>query len=318
MKMLSLIKALAFSTIFLAPWAAAQEAPMVFMTSHAATGSSGTAAVIMESKLEEYLKRPLEYRFNQGSSGGIGAEPDGNTMLVSTIGIMALHPSLLPNFDMDPLNDLRPVTRLTATPDFLIARSGLGINSIEELVAYAEESEEPLSYWHIAPQSIHRVEFAAIFNEFGIDNVAVDRTVGNGPNGAIRAIRDGSLDLLVLTSPYTVPMIDDGSAVPLAVIHPTRLPLYPEVPTLLEMGVTTMPNGSWAGVFVPAGTSDADVEEVFAALRFAVSDASVVQQINDLGMEVDLNESPEEFVEYLISETARLKIAVDTYQVGTD
>lgn len=291
---------------------------MVFMTSHAATGSSGTAAVIMESKLEEYLGRSLEYRFNQGSSAGVGDEPDGNTMLVSTIGIMALHPVLIPGFEMDPLTDLRPVTRLTATPDFLIARAGLGVNNIEELIAYAAESEEPLSYWHIAPQSIHRVEFAAIFNEFGIENVAVDRTVGNGPNGAIRAIRDNELDLLVLTSPYTLPMIEEGSAVPLAVIHPTRLPLYPEVPTLLEMGVTTMPNGSWAGLFVPAGTSDEDVEEVFNALRYATSDASVVKQINDLGMEVDLSDSPEEFVEYLISETARLKIAVDTYQVGTD
>ena len=113
-------------------------------------------------------------------------------------------------------------------------------------------------------------------------------------------------------------MIEDGSAVPLVVIHPTRLPLYPELPTLLEKGVTTMPNGSWAGLFVPAGTSDEDVNEVFSALKYALEDPAIVKQINDLGMEVDLNESPEEFVEYLKSETARLKIAVDKYQVTTN
>jgi tripartite-type tricarboxylate transporter receptor subunit TctC len=292
--------------------------PMVFLTSHGAAGSSGRAAGFMAPRIAEYLKRPVEFKYNQGSSAAIGASPDGNIMLMSTIGIMALHPVLIPGFEMNPLTDLRPVTRVTATPDFLIARSGMGIDTIEDLVAYAAEASEPLSYFHIAPASIHRVEFAAILNEFDITNVVLDESHGNGPVGAIKAIKDGTLDLLVLTSPYSVPMIEEGSAVPILVIHPTRLPLYPEVPTLLEKGVVTMPNGSWAGLFVPAGTSDADVEQVYSAIKYALEDPAIVKQINDLGMEVDLNESPAEFVRYLESETARLKIAVNQYQVTTD
>ncbi len=295
-----------------------QPEPMVFLTSHGALGSSGAAAGIMKPLLEASLQRPIEFKHNQGATAAIGVAPDGNTMLMSVIGVMALNPVLIPGFDMDPLTDLRPVTRVITTPDFLIVRSSLGIKTIQELVEYAANSLEPLSYWHIAPTSIHRVEFAAIFNEFGIDNVKLDTRVGNGPVGAIEAIRNSTLDLLVLTSPYTIPMIGEGSATPLVVIHPTRLPLYPGVPTLLEKGVTTMPNGSWAGLFVPAGTSDEDVEEVFQAFRHAASDPATVKRINDLGMEVDLNESPADFVEYLQSETVRLKIAVDKYQVGTD
>ena len=292
--------------------------PMVFLTSHGAAGSSGRAAGFMAPRIAEYLKRPVEFKYNQGSSAAIGVPPNGNIMLMSTIGIMALHPVLIPGFEMDPLTDLRPVTRVTATPDFLLARSGLDINTIEELAAYAVEATKPLSYFHIAPASIHRVEFAAILSEFNITNVVLDKSHGNGPIGAIKAIKDGSLDLLVLTSPYAVPMIEEGSAVPILVIHPTRLPLYPEVPTLLEKGIATMPNGSWAGLFVPAGTSDDDVEQAFSAIKYALEDAAIVKQINDLGMEVDLNESPAEFVRYLESETARLKIAVDKYQVTTD
>ena len=126
------------------------------------------------------------------------------------------------------------------------------------------------------------------------------------------------LDLLVITSRYTVPMVEEGGAVPIAVIHPTRVPLYPNVPTLLEKGVTTMPNGSWAGIFVPAGTSDEEAQHVYDAVKYAVSDDSVVQQINDLGMEVVLSESPDDFTQYLLSESARLKIAVDKYQITTD
>jgi len=81
----------------------------------------------------------------------------------------------------------------------------------------------------------------------------------------------------------------------------------------LEQGITTMPYGSWSAIFVPAGTSDEDTNSVLEAIRFAVSDAAVEKQINDLGMEVDLNKSPEEFVMFLKSEAERLSIAVDKY-----
>jgi tripartite-type tricarboxylate transporter receptor subunit TctC len=291
----------------------AQEEAMVFLTSHSAAGSSGVAAAIMAPRIEEYLGRPVEFKYNQGASAAVGDAPDGNTMLMTTIGYTALHPVWRPNFELDPFNDLRPVTRLAFTPDVLIVRSGLGVNSMDEFVAYAAEADEPLSYFHIAPFSIHRVELAAIFSEFGIDNVALDSSMRPGPVQALAAIEAGTLDLLVVTSPYVVPLLESGAAKALTVIHRERTPIAPDAPTLLEQGITTMPYGSWSAIFVPAGTSDEDAYLVFEAIKFAVSDPAVEKQINDLGMEVDLNESPEKFVSFLKSEAKRLSIAVDKY-----
>ena len=62
-----------------------QEAPMVFLTSHAETGSSATTAKIMQQKLEEYLGRSVEYQFQQGTYAGVGVPPDGNTMIMSCL-----------------------------------------------------------------------------------------------------------------------------------------------------------------------------------------------------------------------------------------
>jgi tripartite-type tricarboxylate transporter receptor subunit TctC len=291
----------------------AQEEPMVFLTSHSAAGSSGVAAAIMAPRIEEYLGRPIEFRYNQGSSAAVGDAPDGNTMLMTTIGYMALHPVWRPNYELDPLTDLRAVTRLAVTPDILIVRSGLGIDTLDELIAYAAAADEPLSYFYIAPYSIHRVELAAIFSEFDIDNVALDASMRPGPVQALAAIEAGTLDLLVVTSPYVVPLLESGAANALIVIHRERTPIAPDVPTLLEQGVTTMPYGSWSGIFVPAGTSDEDTNLIFEAIKFAVADPAVEKQINALGMEVDLSESPEEFIGFLKSEAARLNIAVDKY-----
>jgi tripartite-type tricarboxylate transporter receptor subunit TctC len=262
----------------------AQEEPMVFLTSHSAAGSSGVAAAIMAPRIEEYLGRPIEFKYNQGSSAAVGDAPDGNTMLMTTIGYTALHPVWRPNYELDPLTDLRPVTRLAVTPDILIVRSGLGIDTLDELIAYAAEADEPLSYFYIAPASIHRVELAAIFSEFDIDNVALDTSMRPGPVQALAAIEAGTLDLLVVTSPYVVPLLESGAATALIVIHRDRTPIAPDAPTMLEQGVTTMPYGSWSAIFVPAGTSDEDTNLVFEAIKFAVSDPAVEKQINALGM----------------------------------
>lgn len=318
---MKLIKILAtVVTILFFPFSVsvAQDEPMTFMTSAAQTGASATAAAILEERLEEFFGRDVDYQFRQGRNAAVDEAPDGNTMLISTIGTLSLGPVLIDGYALDATTDLRPVTQLTAYPDFLLVRPNMGVSTLEELVEYARNSEKPLTYWHIAPTSIHRVEFGAIFHEFGIDNVALDSSHGNGPIGAIEAIGNDELDLLVITSRYTVPMVEEGAAIPVAVIHPTRVPLYPDVPTLLEKGVTTMPNGSWAGIFVPPGTSDEDVQHVYDAVKYAVSDDSIVKQINDLGMEVVLSESPDDFTQYLLSESARLKIAVDKYQITTD
>ena len=189
---------------------------------------------------------------------------------------------------------------------------------MDELIAYAAEADEPLSYFYIAPYSIHRVELAAIFNEFGINNVALNSAMRPGPVQALAAIEAGTLDLLVVTSPYVVPLLESGAANALLVIHRERTPIAPEAPTMLEEGITTMPYGSWSAIFVPAGTSDEDTNLVFEAIKFAVSDPAVEKQINDLGMEVDLNESPEEFISFLKSEAERLSIAVDKYGLRTN
>lgn len=305
-----------FVVMFCAAVAGAQTNSIKFLTAFSEVGSSSRTSQIIAPKLEQYLDSSIEFGFSQGPTAGVGAAPDGKTIVMSTIGYMALLPGVLPDFEVDPLTDLRPITRVTETPDMLVVRSGLGINTIEELIAYTNENPTALKYFHIAPTSIHRLEFAAIFGELGVQAVLDDRSNGNGD--AMSGIEDGSLDLLASTSPYMTQLISSGAAVPLAVIHPTRMPLFPEVPTLLELGATTMSSGSWAGLFAPAGTSDEDLERIFEAVEFAMDDPEIVAAINALGMEVSLNESPDDFTDFLQADTLRLKTAAEQYNLRTD
>ncbi len=296
---------------------AAQSNPIKILNAFGKAGSSSQTAMIIAPKLEQYLKASIELKFGEGAKAGLGAPADGKTIVMSTIGLMALLPGVLPNYPVDPLTDFRPITRTTQTPDMLVVRSGLGIKTIKELVAYTNKHPNKLKYFHIAPTSIHRLEFAALFGELGV-SATLDASRSNGNDDAMAGIRDGTLDLLISTSPYMTQLINSGVAVPLAVINPTRMPLFPEVPTFLELGATTMSSGSWAGMFMPAGTSDEDLDRVFKAVRFAMSDPSVVAAINALGMEVSPSDSPAEFSNFIRAEIQRLKSAAKKYNFKTD
>ena len=289
----------------------AQSEPILILTTYPATGSSSTATTIIAPKLEEHLGREVVFDYGVGLQAGVAAPADERTIFVSTIGNMAMLPAILDSFGVDPLADLRPVTRITAVPDVLIAHSGLGIDTLDELLEYTSANPGELTYSHIAPRSIHRLEFAALLGELGID-VTLDESA-RGSAAAMEAVANGDVDLVITTSPYVSPLIQSGAAVPLVVVHPERIPLLPGIPTMLERGVDGMPSGSWGGFFAPAGSSNEFVQQMFEAARFAMSDPGVMEAIESHGMEVWPSESPEEFEQFIRDEMTRLGDAAERY-----
>ena len=306
-----LIKLLTLSLLSCSSLAFAQSEPILILTTYPATGSSSTATTIIAPKLEEHLGREVMFDYGVGLQAGVAAPADERTIFVSTIGNMAMLPAILDSFGVDPLADLRPVTRITAVPDVLIAHSGLGIDTLDELLEYTSANPGELTYSHIAPRSIHRLEFAALLGELDID-VTLDESV-RGSAAAMEAVANGDVDLVITTSPYVSPLIQSGAAVPLVVVHPQRIPLLPDVPTMLERGVDGMPSGSWGGFFAPAGSSGEFVQQMFEAARVAMSDPDVMEAIESHGMEVWPSESPEEFEQFIRDEMTRLGDAAERY-----
>jgi tripartite-type tricarboxylate transporter receptor subunit TctC len=284
--------------------------PIHLISSFTAVGSSSRTARIIAPKIEEYFQRPVEIIYNEGGRGGdIGARmaaaasPDQLTLFIGTVGNVALLPNILTSYELDPLEDFRPITQLTVTPDVLIAHAGLGIHSIDELVAYGTEKEGEISYSHIAPLSIHRMEFLQLFDDLGL-NGENDASI-RGSAAAMDAVGLGTVDLAMTTAPYVAPLVEQGLVVPLVVANESRLPSLPDVPTMMEAGIA-IPHGSWAGALVPAATSDEDVAAMFSALEIALTDPDIVAQIANLGMLAAPSDSPESFTAYIREETERL------------
>lgn len=301
---------------------AAAAEPIHIISSFGEAGSSSQTIRILAPKLEAYFQRPIEIHYSEvGQGGSIGpqtaanAPPDQLTLFVGSVGNIALLPNILSSYDVDPLQDFQAITHLTVTPDVLIANSKLGVTNLDELVAHANQTDDPLRYSHIAQFSIHRMEFVEILNALDIEANNDDAIRGSAR--AMEAVANGSIDLAMTTAPYVAPLVNAGSVVPLAVANETRLPAYPDVPTMMESGIP-IAHGSWAGAFVPAATSAEDAEQMFLALRDALNDDDVVAQLAERGMVAAPSESPEAFTRYIVEETARLGTVAATYGIRED
>jgi tripartite-type tricarboxylate transporter receptor subunit TctC len=299
-----------------------EEKPIQFISSFTATGSSGKTARIIQPALENFYGRPVEIIYNQGGRGGdIGARlaasanPDTLTLFAGTVGNVALLPSVLSTYEIEPLKDFRAVSKLTDTPDVLIVHTGLGISNLAELVDYARTSGKTLSYSYIAPLSIHRMEFVQLLDDLGIE-ATVDASI-RGSVAAMDAVSNGSIDLAMTTAPYVAPLVEQGAVVPLAVAHFNRLPAFPDVPTMVESGID-IAHGSWSGVLVPAATSDEDLQLTYNALRAALTDPSIIAQLAELGMVANPSASPEAFADYIAEETTRLENVARQFNIRED
>jgi len=293
--------------------------PIHIISSFGEAGSSGKTIRILAPKIEAYFQRSVEIHYNQGGKGGdIGARmaanapADQTTLFVGTVGNIALLPNVLSSYEVNPAEDFHAVTHLTATPDVLIVNSGLGVGTLDELVAYANEKGEPLSYSHIAPLSIHRMEFVEILSALGI-NAINDETIRGSVN-AMEAVANGSIDLAMTTAPYVAPLVADGLVMPLAVAHDSRLPAYPDVPTMAESGIA-IEHGSWSGAFIPASASAEEARQMFKALEAALNDDEVIARLAELGMIAAPSDSPEAFARYIAEETARLGAVAEAHNI---
>jgi len=265
----------------------------------------------MKPVMEEVLGRSIEFDIITGGRGGsngpiaaAAAQPDGYTMLMATVGNMALLPSILSDYEITPLEDLIPVTKVADTPDPLVAHSSLGVSTLDEFIAAARDRPGEITYNPISAASIHRLEFISLMNAAGIDLKEVD--VEGGANGAIAAVENGALDALFMTAPRTLAPISDGRINCLAVASPRRAGALLHVPTFAELGYPALEIGSWMGLLMPAGSPDEAVSAIFDAATTALSDAGIVKKVAERGLDIDVSASPAAFRGFVESETARL------------
>ena len=236
-------------------------------------GVADNVARPVAQALSKQLGQTVIIENKQGAGGGIGmalvakAKPDGYTLLLalSSISVIPEADKVLGRAPMFQLDQLLPIARFTADPVVLAVRAESPWKTYAEFVAFAKANPKKLNYGSSGNYGTMHVPMEMLASSAGITLTHVPFT---GAAPAVTALLGGTLDAVASGPSTVVQHVKAGKLRVLANWGAERHPALPDVPTLRELGVSTV-YAQWSGLFAPAGTP----ENVLAALRKAARDA---------------------------------------------
>ncbi|MGE0577882.1 tripartite tricarboxylate transporter substrate binding protein [Reyranella sp.] len=265
--------------------------PIKIIVPFAAGGTSDILGRMLAQRLGERLGRTVIVDNRAGAGGSIGTEaavngdPDGTTILVHS-GAIAVDPSLKRNLSYDVQRDLTPVTTAVVGPFVLLVNPALPVKTTAELVKYAKANPGKLNYGSPGIGSSIHMTTEYFKSLADIDLVHVPYK-GAGPAlaGAMGNEVQVLFDPLATGKKYA----QSDKLRALAVSTGKRTDLWPEMPTVAEGGVPGFDTGVWYGIYVPAKTPKAIVDQLNAEFVAILKSPELAAWLRDQGLEAVAN-----------------------------
>jgi tripartite-type tricarboxylate transporter receptor subunit TctC len=268
-----------------------------------AGGPTDIVTRAMAQKMTESFGQAVVVENRAGAGGVLGTEfvarsaPDGYTLLMGTIGGLAVSMSLLPNRSFDTLRDFAPITQAVNVTNILVTHPSVPAKTVKELLALARARPGKLNYASSGNGTVTHLAGELLKHRGGVNIVHVPYK-GGAP--ALTALVSGETDMSFENALLIVPQIKAGKVRALAVTGAKRSPLLPELPTIGE----TLPGyaaSGWYGLVAPAATpKDAQARLNSAAVQ-ALRAPDVAARLTGQGAE-PVGSSAPEFAAFIRSE----------------
>jgi tripartite-type tricarboxylate transporter receptor subunit TctC len=283
--------------------------PVRIIVAFTAGGTTDILARAVAQRLGEKLGQPFVIDNKPGGGGNIGtaeavrAAPDGYTLIVNSVGPMAINQTLYPKLPHDPLRDLAAVVQIADVPNVLVVHPSVPARSFEEFVAYVRARPGTLSYGSTGVGTSSHLSSYMLTQRIGSETLHVPYKGANALNDLLA----GRLQFMFATIPSVISHIKAGKLRALAVSSPQPSRSLPGVPAVADKGFPGFAAGSWFGVFAPRGTPAPVVESLNKAVNELLP--SLHEQMIREGAD-PVGGSPEQFAQFTRQEYDKWKIIV--------
>jgi len=242
-----------------------------------------------------------------GSRFAAAAEPDGYTLLLGTSTTMAASPALYKNIGYDPIRSFAPVAMVSSVPMALVVTPALPAQSVSELIAYAKAHPGKLNYG--APTGVLPHLTAEMFKAAA--SVDIVHVPYKGAATAVTDLLSGQIDLAF--EPYSVLLghIHEGRVRALAVTGAARAAELPDVPTMIESGLSGFTSVSWNVVVAPIGTPAGIVAKLNAAVNAGLAAPDTGARLARLGA-APMTGTPADLAALIAAETPKWAAVIKT------
>jgi tripartite-type tricarboxylate transporter receptor subunit TctC len=228
--------------------------PVKLILPYAPGGATDFIGRPWADKLTQAFGHPFVIDNKGGASGAIGTEaaarsaPDGYTFLLTPGATLTVLPQLR-KVAYDPPKDFAPVARVGDLVCGFVIVPSLGINTIQELIAYAKKNPGKLAYGSAGLGTYSQMRIEMLKNKAGIDILHVPY---RGSADALNDLLAGTVQMM--NEINVLPHVRQGKLKLLNINYSSRHPDFPDVPTLTEQGVPDADVSIQYTIQAPAGT----------------------------------------------------------------
>jgi len=286
-----------------------------------AGGPTDIVARPFSQMLGEALKATMVVDNRGGAGGSIGAEvvaksaPNGQTLLVGTVGTNAINQALYAKLPYDTLADFTPLALIALAPVALVVHPDQPVKSLADLVALAKRMPGQLNYGTAGIGTPGHLTAEMFRSVSGID---IQHVPYKGSAPAITDLIGGQIQIMFDPLQSVLSNVQGGKLRALAVSGKERSPVAPRVPTIAEQGFPGFETTAWWGAFAPARMPDALTSELIAEIARITASEGFRSRLEPLGVTAVANIGGAAFADYQRSEISKWGKAVQDAGIRID
>ncbi len=306
----SLLAASLIATSFAATPAFAQhypDKPVRMLVPFGAGGITDVVARAFAEQLGRELGQAVVVENRPGAGGNIAAEalkraaPDGYTLMLTTMGLVAVNPHSYASLRFDPLTDFAYISTVADTPHAIVIGGAVPANTLGELLTLAKQKPEALSYGTAGYGSSPFQGLKLLESATGTKFLHVPFKSGSE---SVTNVMGGQVTMTLEALPVVLPHAPTGKLKALAIAAPRRHASAPDLKTTAELGHPGIRSSSVSGLLAPAGLPDAILQKLNAASRKALNSSELKARLFVQGSDAT-GSTPQEFIQQVKAEHAR-------------
>jgi tripartite-type tricarboxylate transporter receptor subunit TctC len=277
--------------------------PVRAVVAFAPGGVTDTFARLMAQKLTEQLGKQVYVENIAGASGNLGtgqvakAAPDGYTILFA-FSSHVVNPTLFARVPYDPIKDFDPVTLAVASTTVLTVNPAVPAKTVKELVDLIKANPGKYSFGSAGAGTQAHLAGEQFRLSLGLDLVHVPFG-GGGP--AVAAVVAGHTPISFGSPQAAMQHVREGTVRALAVTSKTRSQIFPDVPTMTEVGYPQIEGDGWVGILVPAGTPAEIIAVLYRESTKILAQSDMKERLAALGYDL-VASTPKEFATRIVAE----------------
>jgi tripartite-type tricarboxylate transporter receptor subunit TctC len=281
--------------------------PIKIIAPFAAGGLADTLARTLAEKLTRSLGQPILVENKMGAGGNIGAdavaraEPDGYTLMMSSAGILTINQFLYPSMSFDANSAFAPVSLVADMPMVLVVRKELTVRNLGEFLALAKNTPGGLFYGSPGNGTTGHLGMELFMHATGL---RLQHVPYKSAAEAVQAALSGQTSTMFDNPPSIMSQIKSGNLRAIGVATRDRMVQLPEVPTLIEGGLSNFEASSWFGLVAPGKTPKSIVDKLSLETAKALKDSELQAKFYQAGAKL-IGNTPEQFAQVIAEDRVR-------------